>query len=274
MSPRLICTDLDRTLLPNGDAPESPGARDRLARIVADHAIDLVFVTGRHLALVQDAIAEYQLPHPRFAICDVGTSIYGTGDGQWHELASWWERLAAEWPESDTVIDRLERITGLRIQEPERQTPFKISWYAPLLADPGNFLNGIYQRLGGLTARLVYSVDERAGTGLLDVIPLRAGKLAAIEHLLQVTGIGRESTLFAGDSGNDLDVLASPIPAVLVANATAEVRSAALDQAEAHGTTSRLYVARGDFADMNGNYAAGILEGLAHFWPETREWIR
>ena len=114
----------------------------------------------------------------------------------------------------------------------------------------------------------------------------RRGLLVRTEHLtlvsnegsanawLVVNGVDRESTLFAGDSGNDLDVLASPIPAVLVANATAEVRAAAHDQAEAHGTTSRLYIARGDFADMNGNYAAGILEGLAHFWPETRGWIR
>lgn len=274
MTPRLICTDLDRTLLPNGDAPESPGAREALTRLVADHGMELAFVTGRHLALVQDAIQEYGLPRPRFAICDVGTSIYESDGTRWSELQSWWDRLAEDWPDTDAVIDRLAARPGLTVQEPERQAPFKISWYAPRLADPASFLSRLYRELGGLTARLVYSIDETTGTGLLDAIPLRAGKLGAIEHLLRHTGIQRECTLFAGDSGNDIDVLASTIPAVLVANATAEVQAEALERADAQGTTSRLYVARGGFADMNGNYAAGILEGLAHYWPKTAEWIR
>jgi hypothetical protein len=31
----------------------------------------------------------------------------------------------------------------------------------------------------------------------------------------------------------------------------------------------RLYLPKGNFAGMNGNYAAGLMEGLAHFLPET-----
>ena len=108
MTPRLICTDLDRTLLPNGDAAESPGARDLLARVVSENGLKLAFVTGRHLALVQDAIREFGLPRPDFAICDVGTSIYRTEGTRWAELRSWWDRLAEEWPESHAIIDRLE----------------------------------------------------------------------------------------------------------------------------------------------------------------------
>jgi HAD superfamily hydrolase (TIGR01484 family) len=274
MTPRLICTDLDRTLLPNGDAPESPGARELLAKVIEERDLELAFVSGRHLALVEDAIDEFGLPRPRFAICDVGTSIYEADGPRWVKVRSWWERLSEDWPDSDAIIDRLNGQPGLSAQEPERQTPFKISWYAPQLADPEQFLSRLHQILAGTHTRLVYSVDENEGTGLLDVIPLRAGKLAAVEHLLGHTGIDLESTLFAGDSGNDLDVLASSIPAVLVANASAEIRAEAVELSISHGTKSRLHVARGDFADMNGNYAAGILEGLAHFWPETAEWIR
>ena len=40
-------------------------------------------------------------------------------------------------------------------------------------------------------------------------------------------GFPRERTVFAGDSGNDLDVLASAIPSVLVANADPGVRAEA-----------------------------------------------
>jgi hypothetical protein len=34
------------------------------------------------------------------------------------------------------------------------------------------------------------------------------------------------------------------------------------------GHSGALYFAEGDFLDMNGNYSAGILEGVAHYMPE------
>ena len=53
-TPRLmLCTDLDRTLLPNAAQPESPSARASFARLVSHAAISLVYVTGRHRALVE-----------------------------------------------------------------------------------------------------------------------------------------------------------------------------------------------------------------------------
>ena len=72
----LICTDLDRTLLPNGKQPESPAARRRFAEFAAREEVRLAYVTGRHLALVEKAIANYVLPRPDFVIADVGTSLY------------------------------------------------------------------------------------------------------------------------------------------------------------------------------------------------------
>jgi hypothetical protein len=86
---------------------------------------------------------------------------------------------------------------------------------------------------------------------------------------MQQNGFTRETTVFAGDSGNDLDVLLSDVPAVLVANADAEVRR----QAEkAHRDV--LYLAQGGYLGMNGNYSAGILEGIAHFRPDIDAWLR
>ena len=72
----LICTDLDRTLLPNGRQPESPGARDHFARLVAHPEVTLAYVSGRHRELVEDAIRDYRLPLPDWVIGDVGTTIY------------------------------------------------------------------------------------------------------------------------------------------------------------------------------------------------------
>jgi hydroxymethylpyrimidine pyrophosphatase-like HAD family hydrolase len=121
----------------------------------------------------------------------------------------------------------------------------------------------------GVDANLIWSLDESTGTGLLDLLPASASKRSAVEFLLQAEGLDPARTLCAGDSGNDLAMLTSPLPAVLVANATDAVRAEALELATAAGTADRLYFARGGFHDMNGCYSAGILEGLAHFLPET-----
>ena len=86
-------------------------------------------------------------------------------------------------------------------------------------------------------------------------------------------GFALDDTVFAGDSGNDLPVLASEIPAVLVANASAEVRREALAQAATRGHTNALYIAQGNFMGMNGNYTAGVLEGVVHYQPEVRNWL-
>ena len=109
---------------------------------------------------------------------------------------------------------------------------------------------------------------------MLDLLPPAAGKLAAIDFLLQQQGLRSGDTVFSGDSGNDLEVLASRLPSVLVANASDEVKAQAREAAAANGHSEALYIARGGFLGMNGNYAAGILEGLAHFLPETTEWLR
>ena len=74
--------------------------------------------------------------------------------------------------------------------------------------------------------------------------------------------------VFCGDSGNDIEVLVSPIRAVLVANAQPQVREEAVRLAAAGGHSDRLYIANGGFLGMNGNYSAGILEGIEHFHPD------
>jgi 3-deoxy-D-manno-octulosonate 8-phosphate phosphatase KdsC-like HAD superfamily phosphatase len=107
----------------------------------------------------------------------------------------------------------------------------------------------------------------------LDVLPERATKLHAIQFLMRQNGFFKDETIFAGDSGNDLPVLTSGLQAVLVRNAPDEVRRAALREVQSKGLSGSLYLAQGGFLGMNGNYAAGVLEGLAHFVPATQEWM-
>ena len=71
MDPILLCTDLDRTLIPNGLPPESPNARELFCKVAAAPFVSLAYVSGRDLGLLQKAIAEYNLPTPDFMIGDV-----------------------------------------------------------------------------------------------------------------------------------------------------------------------------------------------------------
>lgn len=278
MNPRiLICTDLDRTLLPNGNQPESPQARMRFARLAARDEVSLAYVTGRHLALVEKAITNFMLPRPDYVIADVGTSLYASADDCWHRRDDWDAQFAGDWADMDHTAIRLlfADITELQLQEAFRQSRYKLSFYVPVYADRHAVLSAMQQRLDkhGVRASLIWSIDEPAGIALLDVVPAGATKFHAVEFLMQREAFAPENTVFAGDSGNDLPALSSGLCAVLVANATDEVRDEALQLSAAHGTGDTLYLAKGGFMGMNGNYSAGILEGLAHFLPQTRPWM-
>lgn len=277
----LLCSDLDRTLLPNGLQPESPEARPLFRAVAAQSRIVLVYASGRSCALQQEAIRNYALPRPAFAIADVGTEIYRVTDSDdWQAITAWHDHIAADWGalRSADLAALIGAPAPLRLQEPERQSDFKLSYYAPPDFDVDGFrarLDGLLASLGDEAPRtaLVWSVDETSRTGLLDLMPERSTKLHALRFLLRLLDIAPQRCLYSGDSGNDLGVLASDIPAVLVRNARDNVRRAALRLAAEHDNAPSLYLARGGLKGMNGNYAAGILEGMIHFHPETERWL-
>ncbi|NIR31877.1 MAG: HAD-IIB family hydrolase [Gammaproteobacteria bacterium] len=274
----LLASDLDRTLLPNGEQPESPRARPLLRAFAARPEVTLAYVSGRHAALIRQALAEYEVPEPDYAIGDVGTTIYAVSAGRWSPWPAWDEAIAPDWRGLDraALAALFEDLAVLRLQEPEKQNTHKLSYYAPAGGDHAGLVAEMTRRLEarGVRASVVWSIDETRGQGLIDVLPASASKLHAIRFLTERRGFNPERTVFAGDSGNDLAVLTSEVQAVLVANATDEVRRAALDGARRNGTGPALYLARGGFMGMNGNYAAGVLEGLAHFVRETAGWLQ
>ena len=273
----LLCTDLDRTLLPNGPQTESPTARDKFKQLTAQPGVSLVYVTGRDRGLVEDAINEYQLPQPDYVIADVGSTIYALQQGNWHYWDKWQEEISPDWDaKSHHDMSLLfAHLLLLTMQEDEKQNKYKLSYYVPLDADHEALMSEMHSILikQKIRASLIWSIDEPAGTGLLDVLPASANKRHAIEFLMEQLGFDLSNTVFAGDSGNDLAVLASPIQSVLVANASIEVQHEAKQMALNMGQADALYLAEGDFLGMNGNYSAGILEGVAHFIPETLDAI-
>jgi len=274
----LICTDLDRTLIPNGPASESAVAERLFAAFVARPDVTLVYVSGRHRALVEEAMAEYRLPVPDFVLGDVGTTIYRVGpERTWQRYEPWESAIAEDWCGlgHSELENMLSDLSGLRLQERSRQNRFKLSYYVNADEDNAALINAVSSRLEstGVHARLVSSRDDISGLGLLDVLPARASKRHAIEALMELEGLTLQQTVFCGDSGNDLEVLGSPIPAVLVANARPEIKQQAAMLAEQSNDSDQLYIADGDFLGMNGNYRGGMLEGIAHYHSSIRAWL-
>lgn len=277
MSELLICTDLDRTLIPNGHQPESRGARDLFWRLVQRPEVTLAYVSGRDRGLLQSAIDEFALPVPDFAIGDVGTTIYRIDDGEWHAWEAWSKEIAADWGGNsrETLAEMLVGIPDIEPQEPEKQNTYKLSYYAPADLDGESLAERIGARLAeaGVRSSVIWSIDEMRDVGLVDVLPAGATKVHAIRFLQTHLQVPQARTVFAGDSGNDLPALTSGLQAIVVANARDEIKQAAVHAAAERGVGDCLYVARGGFLGMNGNYAAGILEGVVHFIPEARSWL-
>jgi len=272
IKPILICTDLDRTLLPNGPQQESAQARPLFHKLVAQPQVTLVYVSGRDKRLLLQAIEEYDLPLPDFAIGDVGTTIYSIHAQQWQNWTAWQDEIATDWHgfTQHALAEQLVDIDTLTLQEVEKQNDFKLSYYTPIDTDVTALRAEILMRLDRLAvnANLIWSIDEEKQCGLLDILPKGANKLHAIMFLMQRQGHAINRTVFAGDSGNDLEVLCSEVPAVLVHNAQDEVVDEALLLAQQSGHEQQLYLARGGILNLNGHYAAGILEGVLHYYPE------
>lgn len=278
MSKLLICTDLDRTLLPNGEQLESTSARARFKQLAHHKQVTLAYVTGRHQLLVEQAISEYQLPQPDYVIADVGSSIYEIKQQQWMHQQSWGQKISRDWQDhsAEDLHQLFQPVKKLQLQEQSKQNTHKLSYYVALEDDHQQIISTLQQILQqqSIKANLIWSIDEQANIGLLDVLPASAGKRQAIEFLMQQFEFDYSNTIFAGDSGNDICVLSSPIHSVLVANASDEVRMAAIKQAQQNNQADALYLAEGDYLEMNGNYSAGILEGVAYYFPQAEQWFR
>ena len=277
----LLCTDMDRTIIPNGFGPESLDARILFRRVAEHPDIILAYVTGRDTALIARALTNWSLPLPRIAVGDVGTSIYdvsGTIENPvfspWPE---WEEEIAKDWNgrSGEDIAAILSDLKMLRPQEPEKQKKFKQSYYAPPDTDLEKLSEMMQKRLSGnkIFASVVTSIDEMADTALVDVIPARATKAHAVWFIMKRLGIDISRVVYAGDSGNDLPALTAGFNAVLVGNAADDVRRQAREAVSRNNKDKCLYEAGGGFLDMNGSYSAGVIEGLVHFVPEIMEWL-
>lgn len=273
----LLCTDMDRTVIPNGFEPEHPDARKRFKQFCSNSGVTLVYVTGRHIALVKHAIHNYALPEPSYVISDVGTKIYRMINDQWSEMTEWQTEIEKDWKGYNThdVKQFLSPISELILQESSKQNTHKLSYYLPLYLDNEDIIRRMEKIFADIDidVSIIWSLDEPKNTGLIDVLPRHATKLHAIEFLQKKLKYSLEHVIFAGDSGNDLPVLTSQINAVLVDNASNDIKIEARQLVLANGHVDTLYIANSSVLEMNGNYSAGVLEGIWHYAPQFRDML-
>jgi sucrose-6F-phosphate phosphohydrolase len=275
----ILCSDLDRTLIPNGDQPESPAARPLFRGLCETGLIRLAYVSGRHKELVMQAIEDFDLPHPDYIIGDVGTTLYRTENGKWTLDQAWQDKIGADWSgySNGDIVELLNSIDEpkLELQPDAKQNKYKVSYFTDAGECGSDYADLISRTLDkkGIRANLIWSIDEAEDKGLLDILPASANKVSAIRFLVEQENFSAENTVFAGDSGNDMDALTSGLQAILVNNAAPEIRREALQTVKKKGIENKLYLAHGKNYFLNGNYVGGVLEGLSYFFSKLDDWI-
>lgn len=258
----VLATDMDGTFIPLDGNEANRRDLQRLCTTIEQLSLELVYVTGRHFELVLDAIESHQLPTPQWLICDVGTSIYKSPHEERHELLESYHAHLSELVGTFKVADLAERFSAvgdLRLQEPEKQGPFKLSYYC----DAGRLeeLSGeLSESLAEMSApyRIIASVDPFTGDGLIDFLPRGVSKDYALRWWVDHTGRTDEAIVFAGDSGNDLAALTAGYRSIVVSNADDSVAEQVADAHRVAGWTDRLFRAQRPAT-------SGVLEGLEHF---------
>jgi HAD superfamily hydrolase (TIGR01484 family) len=263
---RILATDLDRTLLPNGHWQADPEAIPLFNELTLSNDVLLVYVTGRNLALTEAAIQEYGLRHPDILCGDVGSTIRKYRDGQWHFDLGWEEQVHRSSPRWDAgqVRAAVADIPGMQEQESEHLNQFKQSYYVDhslkrdVLAAVDECVGGRFDEVA------VYSFDSQNGKGLLDFLPASATKQTALEYVAAEFGQPLAEVVFCGDSGNDVFPLTAGFAGVLVKNADEQLVEQVQNAVKANPAL-QIYFASGDFRGLSGYYTSGVIEGCYHY---------
>ncbi len=235
---RLLVSDIDNTLIGDREAVQE---LLEMLRVVGEK-VAFGIATGRSAELTLEVLKKWKIPTPQFLITSVGTYIrYGP---ELVEDKGWIQHIRPRW-RPEVVREAMAELPGLKLQGPEGQAPFKVSYDVDpeetlLISEISRFL-----RRSGLQVNLIYS--HRA---YLDVLPIRASKGMALRYLATKWGIPLERCLVAGDSGNDEEMLRGNTLAVVVGNYDPELEKLRGDP--------HIYFAE-------GHYARGIIEAIRYY---------
>lgn len=263
---KILATDLDRTLLPNGKWEADTGAIKLFNQLTEEQDVLVVYVTGRNLDLTEGAIKEFGVRYPSVLVGDVGTTIRKYQGGEWSFDEGWIEhvkRASPRWS-ADGIKEAIAGVDGIREQEAEHLNQFKQSYYVEhdrreeILRRVDELAKGKFDEV------LVYSFDSGNGNGLLDCLPNSATKQTGLEYVCEEYGSKREDAVFCGDSGNDIFPLTAGFSGVLVRNADEQLVQD-VKAAMAKNPDLKAYFAKGNFKGLNGYYTSGVIEGAYHY---------
>jgi sucrose-phosphate synthase len=235
---RLLVSDIDNTLI--GDKSSLQEFLQMLREVGEKVAFGIA--TGRNSALTLEALKKWKVPTPQFLITSVGTFIrYGPDlvrDRGWEKYISFRWR-------PDAVKEVMAEFSGLNLQAPEGQGPFKVSYDADPEAMPSIEDIQTILRKSRIQVNLVFSHQA-----YLDVLPIRASKGMALRYFATKWGIPLERCMVAGDSGNDEEMLTGNTLGVVVGNHDPEL--------EKLRGNPWIYFAE-------GHYAQAIIEAIEHY---------
>jgi sucrose-6F-phosphate phosphohydrolase len=232
----LLISDLDGTLLGDDASLELFAGWYANAR----QHYRLVYSSGRFVDSVLHSIESSKLPEPDAIIGGVGTQIYDVPRARYCPM---WPPMVIEW-NPYTVQSIGEDFVELRLQPSKCNSHHKVSFYGSDLDE--SFLAHFKERMttGGQNVSVVYSSGRD-----LDVLPDKSSKGAAAMYLARHWKISPESTLVAGDSGNDAAMFLAGFKGIVVGNASPELKAL---------SSPAVYVAQ-------NCHAAGVLEGI-RYW--------
>ncbi|MCC6000269.1 MAG: HAD hydrolase family protein [Pararhodobacter sp.] len=235
----VLATDLDGTFL-GGSTAE----REQLYRWIERNrdTVGLIFVTGREVGFIRQLTSDGCVPRPDFVVADVGTTIAAPdAEAGFAPIAALEAEIAARWGDAGArVRTALADVGGLSLQPTDFR--YRVSYDM----NPDRF----DQRAFGIVADL--GLDALASDNrFFDVLPRGISKGPSLRRLLADLGVPDQRVLVAGDTLNDLSMLALGLPAVAVGNS----EPALLAQLSGHDHVHR--------AKAEG--AAGIAEAIRRF---------
>lgn len=263
---KILATDLDRTLLPNGRWPADPDAVAQFNALTEAHDVVVVYVTGRNLNLTEKAIQEYGVRYPHVLCGDVGTTIRRYQSGAWSPDEGWVGHVQRASPRWDAAAIRhaVENVDGIKEQESEHQNRFKQSYYVDHHRRDA-IVEQVEERVKGkFDEVIVYSYDSQDDQGLIDFLPASATKRTALEYVAEAYGCPRGEVVFCGDSGNDIFALTAGFRGVLVRNADEQLVTN-VTAAMQSNPALQVYFAKGGFRGLSGYYTSGVIEGAFHY---------
>lgn len=203
-----IITDLDGTLLEGSD---TRGLEELSAWLRAN--IDRVafgIASGRNKEITLQAIRKHQLPQPDVLICSAGSEIY-YGE-QFTRDKGWDNHINYQW-KRDEIQQRLAKFPGIRLQEPDAQWPFKLSYYVDDFTDDD--MADLHKFLDDHKLKTKVLLTDNK---FLDILPFRASKGSAVNYLSYKWNHPASHIITAGNGGNDIDMLKGKAKAIVVSN--------------------------------------------------------